>query len=175
MIESLKKLQDSLGDLHDVHVFAEELVAATEKAAGSRARRVSEVVLTVDEEESEEDRVRRARSRDPGPGLLGLARLLHERGMQVFAQIESDWLRDKGEKLFEEVDKFVGELNERAPIDDETEPTEPTSVEMPEPSQASQHFLDREVTYASNHAEARPARANGNNPAPQEVREDARI
>src|SRR5258706_10187979 len=80
-IETLKALQDVLGDLHDVHVFADELVAATEGAAGSRARRVSEVVLADDKDDSEDDRVRRARARDPGPRLLGVARLLPQRGM----------------------------------------------------------------------------------------------
>src|SRR6266481_4498293 len=88
MIETLKALQDVLGDLHDVHVFADELVAATEDAAGSRARRVSEVVLADDKDDSEDDRVRRARARDPGPGLLGIARLLHERGMHAYAKLE---------------------------------------------------------------------------------------
>src|SRR6266566_4108764 len=114
IIETLKTLQDSLGDLHDVHVFAEELVAATEKAAASRARRVSEVVLSDDEEDSEDDRVRRARARDPGPGLLGLARRLHERGIHAFAEIERDWLNDAGAAFFERVRDLAAEIAYRA-------------------------------------------------------------
>lgn len=110
MIETLKGLQDVLGDLHDVHVFAEELVAATEDAAGSRARRVSEVVLADDTDDSEDDRVRRARARDPGPGLLGIARLLHERGMVAYARLESEWLNDAGAPFFERVSEVVVEL-----------------------------------------------------------------
>jgi len=122
IIETLKTLQDSLGDLHDVHIFADELVAATEKAAGSRARRVSEVVLADDEAEGEaegdrdsaDDRVRRARARDPGPGLLGLARLLHERGTRAFAEIERDWLNDAGAAFFERVRDLAAEIAYRA-------------------------------------------------------------
>jgi hypothetical protein len=114
IIKTLKTLQDSLGDLHDVHVFAEELVGATEQAAGSRARRVSEVVLAEDEEDSEDDRVRRARARDPGPGLLGLARLLHERGMTAFAEIEQNWLNDAGAPFFERVRDIAADLKGRA-------------------------------------------------------------
>jgi len=114
IIDVLKTLQDSLGDLHDVHIFAEELVATTEKAAGSRARRVSEVVFAEDEEDSEDDRVRRARARDPGPGLLGLARRLHERGMHAFAEIERDWLNDAGAAFFERVSEFAADLEHRA-------------------------------------------------------------
>jgi len=115
-IETVKALQDVLGDLHDVHVFADELVPATEDAAGSRARRVSEVVLAddKDESESEDDRVRRARARDPGPGLLGIARLLHERGMHAYARLESDWLNDAGAPFFERVSELAAELGRRS-------------------------------------------------------------
>jgi len=114
MIETLKVLQDSLGDLHDVHVFAAELVPATEDAAGSRARRVSEVVLADDKDDSEDERVKRARARDPGPGLLGIARLLHERGMQAYARLESDWLNDAGASFFERVSDVAAELARRS-------------------------------------------------------------
>ena len=114
MIETLKVLQDVLGDLHDVHVFADELVTATEGAAGSRARRVSEVVLADDTDDTEDDRVRRARARDPGPGLLGLARLLHERGMHAYARLESDWLNDAGAPFFERVSELAADLGRRS-------------------------------------------------------------
>jgi CHAD domain-containing protein/CYTH domain-containing protein len=114
IIETLKALQDVLGDLHDVHVFADDLVAATEDAAGSRARRVSEVVLADDKDDSEDDRVRRARARDPGPGLLGLARLLHERGMHAYGELERDWLNDAGAPFFERVSELAAELGRRS-------------------------------------------------------------
>ena len=91
IIETLKALQDVLGDLHDVHVFADELVAATE-----------------------DDRVRRARARDPGPGLLGLARLLHERGMHAYGELERDWLNDAGAPFFERVSELAAELGRRS-------------------------------------------------------------
>jgi len=172
MIRALKKLQDSLGELHDVHVFAEELVAATEKAAGSRARRVSEVVLTADADESEVDRVRRARARDPGPGLLGLARLLHERGMQIFADIERDWLEDGGEALFEQVEKFAADLSERESVDREIEPVRTDSLESP---RRAERILDREVPRASDYADTSLVKSNGDEAPAQEAREDARI
>jgi CHAD domain-containing protein/CYTH domain-containing protein len=101
IIQALKTLQDSLGDLHDVHVFAGELVAATQ--------------------ESEDDRVRRARSRDPGPGLLGLARHLHERGIQSYANLERDWLNDAGAEFFERVREFAAALEHRARFGTEIE------------------------------------------------------
>ncbi|MGH7652829.1 MAG: CHAD domain-containing protein [Gemmatimonadaceae bacterium] len=121
IIDTLKKLQDSLGDLHDVHVFAAELVRATEKAAGERARRVSEVVMADDETESENDRIRKARSRDPGPGLLALARLLHERGMQAYKELERDWLYDAGAEFFDRLRAFAAEIGKGASRGEEIE------------------------------------------------------
>lgn len=158
IIETLKKLQDSLGDLHDVHVFADELVTATEKAAGSRARRVSEVVLANDDEESEADRVRRARARDPGPGLLGLARLLHERGMQLFGEIDRDWLQDGGESLFDQVGKFAAELTDRVPVESEMDVATSDTLEA---QPAARDAVDREVKHDSGYADQSVAKSNG--------------
>jgi CHAD domain-containing protein len=121
IIETLKGLQDRLGDLHDVHMFANEVVGATEKAAASRARRVWETVLATDAEESESHRVRRARARDPGPGLFGLARRLRERGATAFAAIERDWLNDAGAPFFERVRRFTADISERASLGTEIE------------------------------------------------------
>ena len=84
IIETLKTLQDSLGDLHDVHVFADELVAATEKAASSK------------------------------PGLVGLTRLLDDRGVHAFAEIERDWLNDAGAAFFERVRDLAAEIAHRS-------------------------------------------------------------
>ncbi|HKC80841.1 MAG TPA: CHAD domain-containing protein, partial [Gemmatimonadaceae bacterium] len=100
IIETLKSLQDCLGDLHDVHVFTEELATATEKAARARSRRVS---------------------RDPGPGLLRLAERLHERGMQSFAAVEHDWLNEAGADFFERVNGFAAGLVQHASVGAELE------------------------------------------------------
>jgi CYTH domain-containing protein/CHAD domain-containing protein len=105
MIATLKSLQDALGDVHDAHVFADELVIATESAAGSRARRVSEGGLADDKDESEDD---------PGPGLLALARLLHEQGTTAFGRIEREWLNDAGAPFFERVSWLAAELARRS-------------------------------------------------------------
>ena len=111
IIETLKTLQDSLGDLHDVHVFSKEIVGAAEEAAPLQASRVSEVVLGVG---NGDDRVRRARSRGPGTGLLRLARRLHERGTRAYAAIDSEWLNDAGAAFFDRVRDFAAEITRRA-------------------------------------------------------------
>ena len=121
IVATLKTFQDALGELHDVHVFAQELVDVTEKAAGERAKRISEVVLEDDKEESEDDRVRRARARDPGPGLLGLARRLHECGMEAFREVQRNWLNDAGSDFFARVGAFAEALGKRASAGSEIE------------------------------------------------------
>lgn len=118
IIETLKTLQDSLGDLHDVHVFSEEVGAATEEAAVSQARRVAEVVRS---DKNGDARVRRARSRDPGPGLRRLARRLHERGARAYAGIERDWLNEAGASFFDRVRDFAAEITRRASAGTEIE------------------------------------------------------
>jgi CHAD domain-containing protein len=109
--ETLRALQDSLGSLHDVHVFSGEILAAGEEAAASQARLLFEVVLG---DENGDDRVRRVRSRDPGPGILRLARRLHERGASAHAAIERDWSNNAGAWFFERLRDLAAELTNRA-------------------------------------------------------------
>jgi CYTH domain-containing protein len=94
-----------------VHVFSKEVVGAADEAAPLQARRESEIVLGV---ENGDDRVRRARSRDPGPGLLRLARRLHERGTRAYADIDREWLNDAGASFFNRVRDFAAEITRSA-------------------------------------------------------------
>jgi CYTH domain-containing protein len=118
IIATLKSLQDALGDLHDVHVFSEEVVEAAEVAAVSQVRRVSEVAA---DDDTGGVGVRRARSRDPGPGLLRLARRLHERGAHAYAGIEREWLNDAGAPFFERVHDLAADIARRSSLGTEIE------------------------------------------------------
>ena len=111
IIETLKTLQDALGALHDVHVFSELVMSATEEASVLQAKRVAETELG---DGNGDGRVRRVRSRDPGPGLIRLARRLHERGARAYAGIERDWLNDAGAPFFDRVRDLATELTHRA-------------------------------------------------------------
>jgi CHAD domain-containing protein/CYTH domain-containing protein len=106
LIDRLKELQSVLGDLHDVHVFAEEIAQAAEKAGAAQARRMAEAALEEDGAES----VRRARAADPGPGLLAVAKHLHERGARAFARVERDWLGDASAPFLERVLTYAHDL-----------------------------------------------------------------
>lgn len=111
IIETLKALQDELGDLHDVHVFAEEVVAATEEAVVLQARRIADAALS---EEDGDGQMRRARSLDPGPGLILLVHRLHGRGARAYAGIERAWLNEAGRPFFDRVCELATELTRRA-------------------------------------------------------------
>jgi CHAD domain-containing protein/CYTH domain-containing protein len=118
IIESLKKLQDLLGDLHDVHVFVEAVAEAVKDSAVAQAKRVSQVALG---EGGADDSVRRARAHDPAPGLLRLSRLLHERGKRIYGDIEREWLNDAAAPLFEQVHDFAADVERCASVDREIE------------------------------------------------------
>jgi CYTH domain-containing protein len=93
IIETLKTLQDSLGDLHDVHVFSHEVSAANEGANAAEA----------------------------SPGLLRLARRLQQRGTRAYAGIERDWLRDASAAFLDEVRALSEEIKHAASIGSEIE------------------------------------------------------
>jgi CHAD domain-containing protein len=105
IIGRLKELQDVLGDLHDVHVFAGEIADLSEKAAAAQARREAEAVL-----EEGAEQLRSVRADDPRPGLLALAKRLHQRGMRAFAMVERDWLGDAATPFLERVRAHAGAL-----------------------------------------------------------------
>ena len=92
IIDTLKSLQDALGDLHDVHVFLFEVEAAE----------VNEAVR---------------------PGLLRIARRLHERGALAYARIERDWLNDAGALFFDRVREQAAGIARRPPDRNEMQNT----------------------------------------------------
>ncbi|MBK5187070.1 MAG: hypothetical protein JJD97_02435 [Gemmatimonadaceae bacterium] len=106
IIEQLAALQDVLGDLHEVHVFSEQVASFAAKAAAEQALRLSEAVM----EDAPESRLRRERSADPGPGLLALARLLHQRSFGAFEVIRSDWLGEASAPFFARVQALAADL-----------------------------------------------------------------
>jgi len=71
IIDTFRSLQDSLGDLHDVHVFSAELRSAIDDSDGA--------------------------TRD---GLMHLAQRLDERGTMAYATVEGEWLHGASAPLF---------------------------------------------------------------------------
>jgi CHAD domain-containing protein/CYTH domain-containing protein len=110
LLNELKTLQDTLGELHDAHVFSQEIGSAIGDAAAEDARRLSEAVLAG---ESTQQALRRLRRRDPRPGLLEITTRLRQRSEQAFATLQdSGWLGDGAGGFFERLTHFAQHLVE---------------------------------------------------------------
>jgi CHAD domain-containing protein/CYTH domain-containing protein len=100
LIERLKLLQDTLGDLHDVHVFAGELRDALEEAAGEVA---SQPVAGPAPAPGEAGRWSEG-ALGAAEGIVALAERLRQRGEATFAGVRAEWLGGAQAGFFEAVE-----------------------------------------------------------------------
>jgi len=96
-VERVKLLQDHLGALHDAHVFAPELVAATEAAVGEHARKESLAIVAGG---TGGRAAKRVHARDPRPGLIALSERVRAHGETAFATVQEGWLGEHGHGFF---------------------------------------------------------------------------
>ena len=100
LVKRLRILQDVIGEMHDVHVVAEEVIQAAQDAGADQARRIATALLE-GEGDSSEGAVRLERGRDPRPGLLAIAAQLRARGQSAFRDLQQHWLGDHAGELTE--------------------------------------------------------------------------
>ena len=117
LVSDLSKLQDTFGDWHDVHVFSNAIVRASESAAAAEGRNVSEAV--VDGEDARRA-LRNDRQHQIRLGLLALASRLHERGEEAFTDARQRWL-GAGPAFVARVDIIAEALTARTARDKEIE------------------------------------------------------
>ena len=110
-VQRLKALQDALGDLHDAHVFSQELDIAVAEAAAEHARALATIVRNSDADGAG---MRREQRRDPRPGLLTITQRLHERGERAFTQVHSEWLAGHAAGFFDAMRRTASEISRRA-------------------------------------------------------------
>ena len=96
LVKRLRNLQDTIGEMHDVHVMAAEVIQAAETAGAEQARRVATALL---ESESGDQEAREQQARDPRLGLLAVAAQLRTRGESAFSELRRDWLGDHVHEL----------------------------------------------------------------------------
>jgi CHAD domain-containing protein len=96
LVKRLRILQDTIGEMHDVHVMAEQVIQAAEDAGADQARRVATALL---EGAATDDAVRLERGRDPRPGLLAIAGQLRSRGQSAFGDLQQGWLGEHAQDL----------------------------------------------------------------------------
>ncbi|HEX9729038.1 MAG TPA: CHAD domain-containing protein [Gemmatimonadales bacterium] len=90
-VKAVKRLQDLLGDLHDMHVMEELLADALTRVARDKTRQLHSLAL-----EGRQADFDRARRRDERLGLLALAARARARRDALFAQLSRAWLFDHG-------------------------------------------------------------------------------
>lgn len=127
IVNNLKKAQDVFGDLHDLQVLEQHVVAACHHAAGDWSQSL----------------VRAARGRGPASGdaaqlnacraLAALIKRIRAEQTRLFRRIERQWLGEKGETFFGKIDDLIYKLDpSRKPA-----PDEPQSVDATEPPPAN--------------------------------------
>ena len=110
LIKRLRNLQDTIGEMHDVHVMAEEVIEAAERAGAEQTRRVATALL---EGESDAD-AHQEHARDPRPGLLAIATQLRRRGEAAFAELKTRWLGEHASDLTDAAQAIVVRLTAEA-------------------------------------------------------------
>jgi len=86
IIDTLRVLQDLLGEIRDLQLFGIELGKAAEEAGAARTRRLIELSLQLSREDPELVRVR---DRDETAGLMALARRLRIRQTDLVAHLHA--------------------------------------------------------------------------------------
>jgi CYTH domain-containing protein len=89
VVSQLKRLQQVLGDWHDLDLLAAEVATGLEVAAAQRARRLHDTVVAPGTDERAARRAARAHER---PGLLALARLVRDQRAAVVSTFAGEWL-----------------------------------------------------------------------------------
>jgi len=93
LVQQLKRLQDHLGELHDLSVLEEEVRLALEAAAVARVGRIWELTL---DDEPEPPAIRAAQRRRQNPGLFAVAQRSRARREMLFRQLKAEWLEGAG-------------------------------------------------------------------------------
>lgn len=108
LVKRLRHLQDTIGEMHDVHVMAEEVIEAAERAGAEQARRVATALLEGSAADSDDRR--RDQARDARPGLLAIAGQLRSRGESAFSELQQRWLGKRAGDLTEEANRIAADL-----------------------------------------------------------------
>jgi len=102
LVEALEQLQDTLGDLHDVHVFSARIAHDSEAHPGDGPRDA-------------------ANTRSRATGILALTQRLHARAQRAFGIVEREWLLTRATSFFAQIRAMADEISRLARLGTEIE------------------------------------------------------
>lgn len=111
LVSRLKSLQDTLGDLHDAHIWLLILRDMVAELAVEEAGRLARDLTVAKKSKPGRD------VSTPGPsraGFVRLARLAHERAATAYAALQRDWSARGTKRFFRDLERASAMLEERA-------------------------------------------------------------
>jgi CHAD domain-containing protein/CYTH domain-containing protein len=111
--DSLRELQDTLGDLQDAEIYGRQLADARRKARQEQIERLSGLAGGKPGKKTEKP------YEDPRPGLVELSRRLAARKAEAFEKLDRTWLQGKSEEFFTQVNELARVLihGDEAPVE----------------------------------------------------------
>jgi CHAD domain-containing protein/CYTH domain-containing protein len=110
LLAQLRGLQDSLGDLHDAHVWLLVLRHVVAELAMEEGRRMASSIT--------HQRSKKRSTESKGPprsGLIALARLAHERSVTAFDRFHGEWVDGHGKGFHKDILELAERLDARTP------------------------------------------------------------
>jgi CYTH domain-containing protein len=112
LLAHLRGLQDSLGDLHDAHVWLMVLRHVVAELAMEEGRRMASSITA-------HGKAKKHAGGGKGPprsGLIALARLAHERAVTAFDRFHGEWVEGHGRGFHKEILDLAERLDARSPL-----------------------------------------------------------
>jgi CHAD domain-containing protein/CYTH domain-containing protein len=110
LLEQLRGLQDSLGELHDAHVWLLVLRHVVAELAMEEGRRMASSLTA--------HKAKKRVPKEKGPprsGLIALARLAHERAITAFDRFSAEWVDGHGKGFHRDIVELAERLAARSP------------------------------------------------------------
>ncbi len=108
LVKELKRLQDLTGDIHDNQVLATELMQASEEAGAEHFRKMVHLSLHLS---PDSESVASAKRDDERPGLMALARDLHQAHQDLFGRLLAKIEAGEHEQLYRHLQALTATLN----------------------------------------------------------------
>jgi CHAD domain-containing protein/CYTH domain-containing protein len=109
LLAQLRSLQDTLGELHDAHVWLLVLRHVVAELAMEEGRRMASALTTTPKGK------KKGPKDPPRAGFIALARLAHERAEASFDRFHREWVEGNGKSFYRDLIDLASRLEDRNP------------------------------------------------------------